>query len=45
MTTCVVTEVWKKLRDDIDRCLSAFTLSELARQAREMGQPAENYVI
>ena len=45
VTTCVVTEVWKKLRDDIDRSLSAFTLSELARQARELGQPAENYVI
>jgi Rrf2 family protein len=45
LTTCVVTQVWKKLRLDIDRSLSSFTLAELARQARELGQTAENYVI
>jgi Rrf2 family protein len=45
VTTCVVTQVWKKLRDDIDRSLSAFTLADLARQAREIGQTAENYAI
>jgi DNA-binding IscR family transcriptional regulator len=45
MTTCVVTQVWKKLRDDIDRSLSSFTLADLVRQAREMGQVFENYTI
>jgi len=45
LTTCVVTQVWKKLRLDIDRSLSSFTLAALARQARELGQTAENYVI
>jgi Rrf2 family cysteine metabolism transcriptional repressor len=44
-TTCVVTRVWKKLRDDIVRSLASFTLADLARQAREVGQPVENYVI
>jgi DNA-binding IscR family transcriptional regulator len=37
--------VWKKLRDDIVSSLSGFTLAELARQAREVGAPAENYMI
>ena len=44
-TQCVVTRVWKKLRDDIASSLSSFTLAELARQVREIGEPAENYVI
>jgi Rrf2 family protein len=44
-TMCVATRVWKKLRDDIVSSLSAFTLADLARQAREVAQPAENYVI
>jgi Rrf2 family cysteine metabolism transcriptional repressor len=44
-TTCVATRVWQKLRDDIVATLSSFTLAELARQAREIGPAAENYVI
>jgi Rrf2 family transcriptional regulator, cysteine metabolism repressor len=44
-TTCVATLVWQKLRDDIVRSLSSFTLAALARQARELGQPTENYAI
>jgi Rrf2 family protein len=44
-TTCVATRVWKKLQDDIVSSLSGFTLAELARQAREVGAPAENYMI
>ena len=44
-TTCVATRVWKKLRDDIVSSLSGFTLAELARQARDVGAPAENYMI
>jgi Rrf2 family protein len=44
-TACVTARVWRKLHDDIVRSLSGFTLAELARQAREIGQPAENYVI
>jgi Rrf2 family protein len=45
VTTCVAIGVWKRLRDDIVASLSSFTLAELARQAREIGQPAANYVI
>jgi Rrf2 family protein len=44
-TTCVSTRVWQKLRDDIVRSLSGFTLAGLAREARELGQPTQNYVI
>ena len=44
-THCVATRVWKKLRDDIVDSLSSFTLGDLARQANEIGEPAENYVI
>jgi Rrf2 family cysteine metabolism transcriptional repressor len=44
-TTCVATRVWKKLRDDIVSSLSSFTLAAMAKEAREIGPPAENYVI
>jgi Rrf2 family cysteine metabolism transcriptional repressor len=44
-TTCVATRVWKKLRDDIVTSLSSFTLAAMAKEAREMAPPAENYVI
>jgi Rrf2 family protein len=44
-TTCVATRVWKRLQDDIVQSLASFTLAELARQARELGQPVDNYVI
>jgi len=45
VTTCVATRVWKKLRDDIVTSLSSFTLAAMAKEAREMAPPAENYVI
>jgi DNA-binding IscR family transcriptional regulator len=41
----VATQVWRKLRDDIVTSLSSFTLSALAREARDLGQGAENYAI
>jgi DNA-binding IscR family transcriptional regulator len=41
----VATRVWKKLRDDIVSSLSSFTLAAMAKEAREIGPPAENYVI
>jgi Rrf2 family protein len=44
-TTCVATRVWQKLHESIVGTLSSFTLLELAREARDLGQPAENYVI
>jgi DNA-binding IscR family transcriptional regulator len=44
-TTCVATRVWRKLRDDIVSSLSSFTLAAMAKEAREIGPPAENYVI
>ena len=44
-TTRVAIRVWKKLRDDIVASLSSFTIAELARQVREIDEPAPNYVI
>jgi len=44
-TTCVATEVWARLRDDIIKSLSSFSLSALATRARELGQGVENYAI
>lgn len=44
-TTCVATRVWRRLHDDIVASLSSFTLLALAREARELGEPVENYVI
>jgi Rrf2 family transcriptional regulator, cysteine metabolism repressor len=44
-TTCVATRVWKKLRDDIVTSLSSFTLAGMAKEAREIAPPAENYMI
>ena len=44
-TARVATVVWRKLHDDIVASLSSFSLAALARQARDLGQPAENYVI
>jgi len=44
-TMCVAIGVWRKLRDDIVRSLSSFTLNALAREARDLSGPAENYVI
>jgi Rrf2 family cysteine metabolism transcriptional repressor len=43
--SCVSTAVWRKLRDDIVLSLSSHTLNSLAREARELGAPAENYII
>ena len=44
-TTCVATRVWRKLRDDIVSTLSSFTLAAMAKEAREIAPPPENYVI
>jgi Rrf2 family cysteine metabolism transcriptional repressor len=44
-TTCVATRVWQKLHDDIVSSLSSFTLAAMAKEAREMAPPAQNYVI
>jgi len=44
-TTCVATRVWRRLRDDIVASLSSFTLEALAREARDLDQPAGDYVI
>jgi DNA-binding IscR family transcriptional regulator len=41
----VVTRVWRKLQEDIEESLASFTLSALARQARELGESTSNYVI
>ncbi len=43
--SCVATRVWKKLSDDIKGSLASFTLSELARQAREPREAGADYVI
>lgn len=44
-TTCVVTNVWRKLQADIATSLASFTLGGLARQAREMEASTGDYVI
>jgi Rrf2 family protein len=44
-TTCVATRVWQRLRDDIVSTLSSFTLAAMAKEAREMSPPADNYAI
>ena len=44
-SSCIAARVWKKLADDMAASLSSFTLAELARQAREMGEPVPNYSI
>jgi Rrf2 family protein len=44
-TSCVATRVWKKLSEDIERSLSTFTLSALARQARELATTDAGYEI
>jgi Rrf2 family protein len=44
-SSCVASRVWKKLGDDIVRSLSAFTLAELARDARGAGERPSTYVI
>jgi len=45
VTQCVATRVWMRLRDDIVRSLSSFTLGDRSRLACEIGEPAANYVI
>ena len=44
-TSCVASRVWKKLSRDIEESLSAFSLAELARQARELVAADANYEI
>jgi Rrf2 family protein len=44
-TSCVATQVWKKLSEDIERSLSSFTLAALARQARELAAAEADYQI
>ena len=45
VTECATARVWRRLRDDIGRTLSAFTLAELARDARSLRQTPPDYVI
>jgi Rrf2 family protein len=44
-TSCVATQVWNKLSEDIERSLSSFTLAALARQARELAASQADYQI
>jgi Rrf2 family protein len=44
-TSCVAAQVWKKLAEGMEESLASFTLSELARQANEIREPAANYTI
>ncbi len=44
-TSCVATQVWRKLSEDIERSLSSFTLAALARQARELAAAEADYQI
>lgn len=42
---CATTEVWRRLRDDMESSLSSFTLADLARTARNLGDRLEEYSI
>jgi Rrf2 family transcriptional regulator, cysteine metabolism repressor len=42
---CAATQVWHRLRDDIERSLSSFTLADLARSTRQMSEKAADYTI
>jgi Rrf2 family protein len=44
-TSRAAARVWRKLHDQIVDTLGSFTLQALAREARDSGQPVENYVI
>lgn len=44
-TSRAAARVWRKLHDQIVETLGSFTLEDLARDARDSGQPVENYVI
>ncbi len=44
-TECATARVWQRLRDDIERTLSSFTLAELARSARSMQPAPSDYAI
>jgi Rrf2 family protein len=45
VTSCVAARVWRKLSRDIEKSMASFTLADLVRQARRIGEPAENYSI
>jgi Rrf2 family protein len=45
ITDCATAAVWHKLRDDIARTLSSFTLAGLARRAREITETSPDYTI
>lgn len=42
---CATTEVWRRLRDDMESSLSSFTLADLAQRARNLGDRLEEYSI
>lgn len=42
---CATTAVWRRLREDIERSLASFTLADLARSARTIGDRLEEYSI
>jgi Rrf2 family protein len=44
-TDCATAVVWHKLRDDIVRSLSSFTVADLAKRAREMAEASPDYTI
>jgi hypothetical protein len=41
----VVTRVWRTLHEQVVGALSSVSLKKLADEARELGQPADDYVI
>jgi Rrf2 family protein len=45
VTSCVASHVWRKLSQDIEKSMASFTLADLARRARRMGEPVANYSI
>jgi Rrf2 family protein len=44
-STCAAAKVWKRLTDDMKKSLSAFTLADLVRDARDARESGPNYEI
>jgi len=45
VSSCVAAGVWRKLSEDVERCLGSFTLAALAAQAREPAAVDPDYQI
>jgi Rrf2 family protein len=45
VTMCAAAKVWRRLADEMRKCLAATTLADLVKDSRECREQAENYAI